>query len=219
MNTPIRVAVVDDHQLFREGVIELLATMTEVRVVGQGGTAAEAVALAVEQHPDVMLLDLDMPDTVGGSAHRAGATAQRVLDASPDTRVVVLTMHDSAALVRELLVAGASGYLLKSAGRDELLSAVKTAARQTGSVTFSLSRGAALALSSREHRRTSLLTPRETEVLELLANGGSNRQIARDLQITEATVKRHLATVFRKLDATSRISAVNAAHRLGVLEG
>ena len=196
MKASIRVAVVDDHQLFRDGVVEILATLPEVEVVAQGGSSADAVRIAADVRPDVILLDLDV---------------------SPSTCIIILTMHDEAHLVRELLLAGAGGYLLKSAGRDELLSAVKAAANNADSGTVNLSRGAALALSSQTPRHTSLLTERELEVLQLVAGGGSNRDIARDLHVAEATVKRHLATIVTKLDATSRISAVNAARRLGLM--
>lgn len=214
MKASIRVAVVDDHQLFRDGVVEILATLPEVEVVAQGGSSADAVRIAADVRPDVILLDLDMPDT--RTTRRSEAT-QRILDVSPSTCIIILTMHDEAHLVRELLLAGAGGYLLKSAGRDELLSAVKAAANNADSGTVNLSRGAALALSSQTPRHTSLLTERELEVLQLVAGGGSNRDIARDLHVAEATVKRHLATIFTKLDATSRISAVNAARRLGLM--
>jgi DNA-binding NarL/FixJ family response regulator len=219
VSSPLRVAVVDDHQLFREGVIELLATLPSVRVIGQAGTGAGAIELAERTRPDVMLLDLDMPDTVENSALRGGGTTRQILAVSPGTRIVVLTMHDDARRVSELVNAGASGYLLKSAGRDELQAAVTAAARGDDSVVVSVSRSTALGLASSGASPTTLLTPREVEVLALTAEGGSNRVIARELHISESTVKRHLATISTKVGATGRVDVINKARRLGLLSG
>jgi len=207
---------VDDHQLFREGVVELLATLPDVEVVGQAGTARDALTVVKQERPNVVLLDLDMPDTAPSPAGRADATRQ-IIEASPETRVVVLTMHDDARLVRELLAAGASGYLLKSAGREDLLTAIHAAAGSDDAVTMRLSRETARQLTTPVPDGSGPLTPREIAVMRLVASGESNRAIGSALHLAEATVKRHLATVFIKVDAHSRIDAVNKARALNLL--
>lgn len=218
MTSSVRVAVVDDHQLFREGIVELLGTAGDIEVVGQAGTAADALTTVLATQPDVVLLDLDMPDTVGPGAQRPGDTTRRIRAASPATSVVILTMHDEAHLVRTLLQAGAAGYLVKSASRDELINAVRAAAGQSGSATVSLPRGTVLELSHPVASGTGLLTPRENAVLACLAAGGSNRSIAAELHLSEATVKRHLATIYQKLEVSSRLEALVRARELRLIK-
>ncbi|MDO7867231.1 response regulator transcription factor [Nocardioides jiangxiensis] len=215
MPPSLRVAVVDDHQLFREGIVELLGTAEDITVVGQAGTAAAALDLVVRTRPHVVLLDLDMPDTVVPSSGPGDAT-RRICGASPGTSVVILTMHDEAELVRALLDAGAAGYLLKTAGREELLNAVR-AAGSTGAATVSLPRDTVVALSRSAGGPGDILTPRERAVLTCLAAGSSNRAIASELHVSEATVKRHLATVYTKLGVSSRLEAVIQAQERGLL--
>jgi DNA-binding NarL/FixJ family response regulator len=215
----IRVAVVDDHHLFRAALLELLATAPHIEIVGEAATGAGAVELAARTRPDVMLLDLDMPDTTSEASEGAGGTTTRVLSASPDTRIIILSMHDDARLVGTLVQSGAAGYLLKSAGRDELLAAIMATSRDDGPVTVSVSRETAMLLTSASSpAQSTVLTRREKEVLAMLAAGGSNRMIARDLQLAEATVKRHLATIYTKLGARNRIDAVNKARLLGAID-
>lgn len=218
MTGQIHVAVVDDHQLFRAGLIELLQTFSDLKVVAQGQSGAEAVDIARSHAPDVMLLDLDMPDT-GSAGLTSFATAEAVRSASPSTRIVVLTMHDEAALVRSLVRAGASGYLIKSASRDELYAAITAAVRDDNSVLVSVSRSTANALSAATAAVAGPLTARELEVLRALAaDGGTNRTIADELHIAEATVKRHLATIYDKLGAHTRVQAIRKARLHGFID-
>lgn len=212
----ISVVVADDHKMFRAGVIELLQTFDDLEIVGQAATGEEALALVRELRPDVVLLDLDMPDTVS-SGVECVTTAVAVRDAYPETKIVVLTMHDDADLVRKLIHAGVNSYLVKSAGREELYAAIAAAARDENSVMVSVSRATANALSSGLTEGPSILTARESDVLQALARGGTNRSIGCELHLAEATIKRHLATIYNKLDAHTRLEVVRKAQTLGLL--
>jgi len=207
------IVVVDDHNLFRAGLIELLDSVPDFAVSGDGGSGVDAITLAQEHQPDVVLLDVEMP----GPA--APVTIRKISETSPHSKVVVLTMHDDPEILVSLIDAGAAGYLLKSAGRDELMTAINAARRNDGSVLICVSRKTLLNMG----RHTSgpvpaeLLSEREIEVVRHLADGGRNRDIAAALFITEATVKRHLANIYAKLGATSRIDAVRRATRRGII--
>ena len=201
--TPLRVVVVDDHALFREGLCELLRD-DDVVVVAEGSDGREAVALVRAYTPDVLILDVEMP------GQPAAHTIEQVRAAAPATRIMVLTMHEESALVHDLLGRGASAYLTKTIRRNELLAAVRSIGRSTGTVMLSVPR-ATFEGMDREEQDSKLLSPRERDVLLLLAEGRSNAQIARLLFITEGTVKRHLTNIYAKLDAVSRLDAVRKA--------
>lgn len=211
MTAPVGIVVADDHNLFRAGLIELLETVDDFVVLGEVATGTAAVSAAAELKPNVLILDVEMP---GPDAH---TVIQEVASASPDTRVVVLTMHDDPHLVRSLVEAGAAGYLVKTAGRIELVMAIRSAARDESSVLLALSRTTAVGLGRGPRQGGELLSPREYEILSLVAAAKSNREIARKLYISEATVKRHLANVYTKLGASSRMEAVKAAMSSGIL--
>ncbi len=208
---PIRIVVVDDHHLFRAGVIELLHCVADFQVVSEGASGSDAVTMARAFRPDVLIVDVEMPGP------GAQATIIRVLQASPTTKVVVLTMHDDPQLVRALVRSGASGYVLKSANRIELNAAIRAAAGAGDSVLVSVSRGTVMGLSQDQQQQVTLVSPRELEILELLAEAHSNRTIAARLHISEGTVKRHLTNIYAKLGATSRLNALRRADELGVL--
>ncbi|MFI7076527.1 response regulator [Micromonospora sp. NPDC049903] len=210
MNTSdtIRVVVVDDHNLFREGLKEVLGTDPTIRIVGEGGSGPEAVELVVAHQPDVLLLDVEMPG--------AGVTEtiRQVLHQRREVQIIVLTMHDDAELVREVLEAGASAYMLKTILRDELLAAVRSVRRPSANVLLAVSRGTVEQLDRRppgSGGSGTALTQREREVLVLAASALSNQQIASRLHITEATVKRHLTNAYAKLNAVSRVDAIRKA--------
>ena len=212
MTVPIRVAVVDDHELFRSGLIELLESTADISVVAEGATGRDAIALAGEYSPNVILLDVEMPGP------GAAATIRKITEISAATRVVILTMHDDPDLVRELLEAGAAGYLVKSAGRTELVAAITAAHRDASSVLLAVSRRTAAAFTRRiDQEKTHSLSPREVEVLGLLSSALSNHEIAQALYISDATVKRHLANIYAKLGASSRIDAARRAVHLGIV--
>lgn len=208
MRKPISVILADDHNLFREGVNALLAQDRQIRVIGQASDGGQTVELVASHRPDVLLLDVEMP---GGSVR---ATIGQVIRASPRTRIVVLTMHRDAILRKLLLTAGAVDYLTKTIPGNELIEAIHSVARAT---VTSASRRTASARKRRSQPRP-LLTDREAEVLMLMAQALSNHSIAEHLSITTGTVKRHANNIFRKLDATSRMDAVQRGDRLGILD-
>jgi len=204
----IRVVVADDHPIVRSGIVGLLSSADDIEVVGEAGDGAEAVALATQLSPDVVLMDLRMPG-VGG----AEATAQ-ILAARPDVRVVILTTYESDENILAAIEAGASGYLLKAAPQEEILAGLRSVAR--GEVALAPSIAALLVKRMREPARVTL-SERETQVLALVAEGNSNREIAAALFVSEATVKTHLIHVFEKLEVKDRTRAVTKAMELGLL--
>jgi DNA-binding NarL/FixJ family response regulator len=212
VTTPTRIVVVDDHDLFRAGVIELLQSVPEYEIVGDGASGVEAITIAKEVRPDIVILDVEMPGP------GASATIKRILEGSPTSKVVIVTMHDDAELVRSLFDAGAVGYLLKSAGRHELIAAISTASRGEGSVLLAVSRSTIRSMGHGASLEAGgLLSEREAQVLNVLAQASSNQQIADVLFISPGTVKRHLANIYSKLGASSRLDAVRKATQLGVL--
>lgn len=211
----IRVCLADDHTLFRDGIREMLTTDPELTVVGDASTGSEAVALAVRLRPDVLLLDVEMPGP------GAPAVIQQITRVAPETKIVVLTMHDDPDLVRDLLQAGAAAYLLKTIVRDELIAAVRSVARRPSSnVLLAVSRQTVEQLDRERPRAEGVpLTEREREILQLLAEAMTNAQIASRLYITEATVKRHLTNIYAKLHAVSRVDAIRKAVARNLISG
>ena len=210
-NGPIKVLLADDHTMFRQGLKEMLSTDEGIEVVGEAENGEEALELAGEMLPDVLILDVDMP--VMG----AREVLERLVGISPMPRVVIATMYDDPRLVRELLGLGASAYLVKSASLEELLAAVHAAAEgpeepQDENVILVLPRET---LEKVESGTDEKLSPRELEILLLIARGMSNRQIAQVLTLSEATVKRHLANLYPKMGVNSR----GEATRKALLEG
>jgi DNA-binding NarL/FixJ family response regulator len=203
MTERIGVLLVDDHQMVRTGIATLLAATDEIVVVGQAGDGAAAVAAAAETLPDVVLMDLSMPVLDGVEATR------RILESQPDVRVVVLTSFSDRDRVSDALAAGAIGYLLKDCDPADLLAAVRSAA--AGHVPLD-PRVARVLLPTGQSRPEDAMSPREVEVLRLVAQGLANKQIGRRLGITERTVKAHLGRVFRALGVTDRTSAALWAH-------
>jgi DNA-binding NarL/FixJ family response regulator len=209
----IRVLVADDQAIVRDGLATLLSVLPDVEVVGEAADGEQAVALAAETTPDVVLMDLRMPVLDG-----AGATA-RILAERPATAVVVLTTFADDASIAGALRAGARGYLTKDAGREELAAAIRSAA--AGQRTFAaevgerLVAGFAAASASPEPAplaaRFPQLTPREAEVLERIAAGRSNVEIAAELYLSVATVKSHVNAIFAKLPARDRAQAIAIA--------
>ncbi len=192
----VRVALVDDHRLVRVGLRSLLESTPGFAVVGEAGDGREAVDLVERCAPDVVLMDLSMPDVDGVAATRAIAATH------PGVRVLVLTSFTDRARVQEVLAAGAIGYVLKDCEPDELLSAIRAAAR--GHVPLDPRVAGALLPSA---ATGPSLSPREEEVLRLVSQGLANKQVARALGITERTVKAHLGRVFREIGVLDRTSA------------
>lgn len=202
MSDPIRVLVTDDHTLVRQGISHLLNDSDGFEVVGEAGSATEALALAQESRPDVVLLDISLPDKSGLDV------AKELREALPDTKIIMLTMHDDAAYVLRAVDAGAEGYVLKDAGPSELRSAV-TAVHQ-GEAYFSPAVAGQLTAALRgeievkeDDNPLSRLTRRETDILRRVAEGNTSKEIARELSISHRTVESHRESVMRKLEIHS----------------
>jgi DNA-binding NarL/FixJ family response regulator len=207
----IRIAIADDHPVVREGLVAMLETEPDFQLVGTATTGAEAVALVARTDPDVMLLDLELPELDGvGVLRRLVAEGARV-------RVIVFTVFDTDERIIAAVEAGAAGYLLKGAPRAELFAAVRTVAAG-GSLLASVASSAVLRRVRGEVPPGGpSLTLREREVLETLARGLGNKQIAAELGVSERTVKFHVSSLFAKLGAGNRTEAVTIAARAGLV--
>jgi DNA-binding NarL/FixJ family response regulator len=199
----IRVLLADDHAMFRQGIKEMLSTDERIEVVGEAQNGREAVALAEELRPDVVILDVEMP--VMG----AKQAMERMLENSPPPRVVIVTMYDDPRLVRELIGLGAVAYLVKSATMEELHTAVHTAANSAIGPDKDVI--VAPPKAFKNLAEADGLSERELEVLLMVARGMSNQQIAVSLHLSEATIKRHLANIYPRIGVSSRGEAVRKA--------
>ena len=203
----IRVLVADDHPIVRSGIVALLSTAADIEVVGEAVDGREAVDLAIALEPDLVVMDLRMPRLDGDEA------TALILSARPAVRVIVLTTYETDASILTAIEAGASGYLLKAAPQEEILAGIRSVAR--GEVALAPSIAAMLV--GRLKTPAVTLSPRETEVLGLVAQGLSNPAIAKKLFLGEATVKTHLLHAFEKLEVGDRTRAVTKAMELGLL--
>lgn len=204
----IRVAVVDDHTIVRNGLVALLGAHADLEIVGAVGDGEAAVALCVEQRPDVVLMDLSMPGVGGIEATR------RIAAEAPGVQVVVLTSFMDRERIVEALSAGAVGYLLKDAEPEELIRGIHTAARGESPLDPRAAR--TMLGAQRAPDPLDVLTDREREVLVLVADGLPNKQIGRRLEISEKTVKAHLTSIFRAIGVTDRMQAGLWARRHGL---
>ena len=206
----IRVVVADDHPIGRAGSSALLQDADDVSVVGQADDGETAVSVALAERPDVVLMDLRMPALDGVQA------TTRILAREPDIRVLILTTYESDDQILAAIEAGAAGYLLKAAPESEILEGLRATAR--GETALAPSAAAALVRRATAKPTTGpSLSPRELEVLQLVAQGGSNPAIGRALFLSETTVKTHLGHVFEKLGVKDRTRAVTRAMELGIL--
>jgi DNA-binding NarL/FixJ family response regulator len=204
----VRVLLVDDHPVVREGLRGMIDAEPDLTVVGEAGSGAEAIAVADSLRPDVILMDLRMPDVDGVTA------TGRILATQPAIRIIVVTTYESDSDILRAVEAGAAGYLLKDASRAELSAAVRDAA--AGKTVLAPSVAGRL-MGLMRGPAPAALTARELEVLTLVAEGCTNADIGRALHIGEATVKTHLLRTFTKLEVSDRTAAVTTAMSLGLL--
>lgn len=213
MTDPVRVLIADDHPVFRDGLASLLATQPDIAVVATAGDGAEAVELAAEHRPDVVVMDLQMPVLNGIDATR------RIVEELPEVRVLVFTMGEEDGTVLAAMRAGARGYLVKGASQDEVNRAISTV--QAGGLVF----GASLALRIADLLSGSVapdrsafpeLTERELEILDLIAAGKNNAQIAQSLYLAPKTVRNNVSNILSKLQATDRAEVIIRARDAGL---
>lgn len=208
------VVVVDDQELFRGGLVGLLEERG-IKVIGEAGLAVQAIELVCELHPDVVLMDLNMPGMSGVEA------TQRLTAAAPLSRVLVLTVVFDDAHVIDALLAGASGYLLKDAPISQIVDGIRAVARGESMISPRVAGRLVHRLREPSVLRTAVtggeLTPREQEVLELLAQGLDNNEIAEVLHLSQHTVKNHVSSILRKLQVANRVQAAVRAVRGGLI--
>lgn len=211
-----RILLADDHALVRRGVRMILDAEPDLEVVAEAGDGAEAVDLAREHRPDLAVLDISMPRMTGLQA------ARELRRRTPETRLLMLSMHDNEQYFFESLKAGASGYVLKSAADEDLVTACRAAMRGESflypGVTSTLVRDYLQRMHRGERVPASVLTPREEEVVKLIAEGSSSKEIAALLTISLKTVERHRANVLAKLGLRDRVELTRYAIRSGLVE-
>lgn len=207
----IRALVVDDHPIVRAGLVALFDAAPDIRVIGTASSGEEAVALAAELEPDVVLMDLRMSGIDGDEA------TARIVAERPGTRVIILTTYENDDAILSAISAGASGYLLKAAPEEELLAGVRAVAAGEVALAPSVSRLLVQRAAAPVVAAGPALSGRELEVLRLVAEGLSNREIGERLYVGEATVKTHLLHAFTKLEVADRTRAVTRAMELGIL--
>ncbi len=220
MTRPIRILLADDHTMLRQGTAELLHREPDIEVVGQVENGLQAVEMARQLKPDIVVMDIRMPVLSGIEATR------RIRESLPEVQVLVLTAHDDDQYIFSLLQAGASGYLLKSAPILDLIQAVRQVQAGEYPLAPAIARKVVLRISSnralapsaaRPTASPETLTGRELEVLQLLARGLNNRAIGEALYISDRTVQAHLTSIFAKMHVSSRLEAVLTAIRRGWL--
>jgi two-component system response regulator NreC len=217
MNMSLRLLLVDDHAVVRSGLRMLMSAEHDVEIVGEAGTASEALALAAEVNPDVILMDIGLPDKSGIEATR------EIKSRYPGVAVVALTIHEDEEYFFKMLDAGASGYVPKRAAPEELLSAIRVAAAGEVYLYPTLAKLLVRDYLSEEHSAEDKsvldgLTARESEVLAHLAEGASNTEIAQSLVISPKTVERHRENIMHKLNLHSRSELVRYAIRKGIIK-
>lgn len=203
--TMVRVLIVDDHPVVRFGLAAIIRLQPDMEVIGEAGSGEDACRICLEEAPDVVLMDLRLPGLSGVQAIRT------IRETTPNVRFIVLTTYDGDEDIRRALDAGAQGYLLKAMSHDDVTAAIRKVYAGARAIPHSVSKTLA------ERPPQSQLSPREIEVLELIANGCSNKEIGRALGITEATVKWHVNLILNRLDVADRTAAIVAALQRGII--
>jgi two-component system, NarL family, response regulator DegU len=222
-----KIIIIDDHQLFREGVKRILEFEKSFQVVAEGDDGSEALRLVEEHRPDVVIMDINMPQMNGVEATR------ELVGKYPDTKVIILSIHDDENYVTHALQTGACGYLLKEMDADALIEAVRVVAdggsylhpkvthnlvNEYRKLAAGVAQGGSYAQTVEIRRPLHLLTRRECEVLQMLADGKSNRGIGESLYISEKTVKNHVSNILQKMNVNDRTQAVVVAIKNGWVE-
>ncbi len=215
--TAVKILIVDDHAVVRDGLRVMLSRRDDFLVVGEAENGLEAVAKVRELDPDVILMDLRMPELDGVEAMR------QIRAENSETKFLVLTTYDTDEYIFDAIEAGAKGYLLKDASREDLFQAISAVHRgeslvQPGVASRVLDRLAQLTRQAGQAAEPQLLSDRELEVLQLMASGAANKQIASDLTISESTVKTHVTNIFQKLEVNHRTEAVTKAMSKGIIK-
>lgn len=212
----IRVIIADDHHLVREGICKLLEGKDDIEVIGEAATGREAIELVEAHQPEVVIMDIAMPRMDGGQA------SEHILSLDLPTQIVVLSMHSDPVLAQQLLRQGAKGYLLKDSLAEELPLAIRAASQGKTYLSPAISSSVLTELMDAHSEEApedlgELLTPREREVLQLVAEGFTNKAIAEELTISVKTVEKHRANVMSKLDASDLPTLIRKALRHGLI--
>ena len=209
-----RVLLVDDHELVRQGIAAMLSAAGDVQIVGNARSGREALEVARRELPDIVLMDVKMPDMDGLEATR------KIKEERPRTAVIMLTMHDNPTYLRDAVRAGAAGYLLKDVSKDELIDAIRQVATGGAFIESQMLKGmlSEMKPSGQAAPAAKNLTKRESEILSLVAEGMSNREIAEKLVLSPETVKSHVAAILEKLNVSDRTQAAIYAVRHGLVE-
>ena len=212
----IKILIADDHTVVRDGLASMLARQDDFSVVGEAQNGLDALAKVKELRPDVVLMDLRMPEMDGVEAMR------RIREEEPEAKFIVLTTFDSDEYIFDAIDAGAKGYLLKDASREDLFRAVRAVHAGESLIEPGVAARVLDRLTELHRRGTTsasdVLSGREVEVLQLMAKGSANKEIAGMLSISESTVKTHVANIFQKLDVNHRTEAVTAALQKGIIK-
>ncbi len=210
---PIKILIADDHPVVREGLSAMLRKEEDIQVVGEAENGAEAIDKARELRPDIILMDLRMPEVDGVEAMR------QIGAVNPDIKFIVLTTYDNDEYIFKGIEAGARAYLLKDAPREDLFKAIRAVHKGESLIQPAIA-GKVLdrfAELSRQAQGVEALSEREVEVLKLMAKGAANKEIAAELTITESTVKTHIQSIFQKLAVSDRTEAVTEAIKKGII--
>jgi len=212
--TVVRIVLADDHRMFRQGLREMIERKTDFEVVGEAGTGREALALVEQLRPDVVLLDIQMPELNGV------AVAQQLARTQPDVKIVMLTMYREDQQLVDAIGAGARGYLLKDADAAELVSVLERVARGESALDPALTTRVfdAMRRLQTQQQAVAQLTDRERDILQLVAQGHDNRTVALRLHLSEKTVGNRLSEIFQKLGVNNRTQAALVARERGLVK-
>jgi len=210
MSTKIKILLADDHTILREATAELIDNQSDMEVIAQAGTGEETIALTRELQPDLIILDIAMPRMDGIEA------TQRIIAECPETKIMVLSAHQDVDYVLTLLAEGATSYLPKTVGLNDLLEAIRETNRGESVLSPSVASVVVQHLAGKLDRKDEeILTPREKEILTLVARGSTNKQIANQLHLSPRTVEAHLTHTYKKLEVGSRTEAAMLAQKKG----